>query len=452
MANDIQPLPNAPNRRVALAGLAGLALAAAAGPGRTPDDPLSGHWQGVADLPGDRMAFSLDFSRTASGASIGSIDIADSGVFRLGLLDVAVDGNRVRFAMPFGGQAIPFEGEIAGDRLAGRLQLGTESAPFSLVRRWDASPPYVEEPVTIVNGDVRLNGALLMPAGPGPHPAMLFQHSGRPDTRQPWLFWADHFARNGIAGLVYDNRGADGPRDTPWVDFSDVASDALAALHFLRRTPGVDRHRVGLFAVSQGGWIAPMVAARDSSLAFVALVSPPGLSQAPTVLYEARREMEASGLAPAQVTAGVAAKQRFERMLLEGASDDALDAFRASVLDQPWFRYVGLMPRGHWHRGWWRRNGAQDPGRWWPRVQAPLLALHGDRDVELPVPESLAALQAAYRAGGRRTLTTRIFPGADHSLRIRRGVRPVRAPEVMATLTAWVRAHARLRPVSRRTR
>ena len=452
MANDIRLIPNAPNRRSALAGLAAFALAAVAGPVGAQDDPLSGRWEGVAELPGDRMAFVLNFSRSASGEPGGTVDIADAGVFQLALQDVAIEGNRVRFGIPFGGQAIPHEGEIRGDVLTGRLRLGDSSSPFSLARQRGGAVPYTEQAVTIVNGGVRLDGALLIPAGPGPHPAILFQHSGRPDTRQPWLYWADHFARNGIAGLVYDNRGAGGPRGTPWVDFADVASDALAAVRLLKRRPEIDPRNIGLFAVSQGGWIAPMVAARDPSIAFVALVSPPGLSQVPTVLYEARREIEAAGLPPAEVEAGVAAKQRFERMILDGASDDALDAFRASVQERPWFRYIGLLPRGHWHRGWWRRNGEQDPARWWLRVRAPVLAFYGDRDVELPVAESLAALRTAYRAGGRRTLTTRIFPGADHSLRVLKGLRPVRAPGVMAALTDWVRSQVRLRPGPRRTR
>ena len=444
MANDIGPILDAPNRRTALAGLAGFALAVAAAPAWAQGDPLSGRWQGMAELPGDRMPFGLTFSRSAAGVWHGTVDIANSGVFRLALLEAALEGNRVRFGMPFGGQTIPFEGEVREESLVGTLRLGDVSAPFSLTREQHSAAPYAEEAVTIASGGVQLRGTLFRPAGPGPHPAIQFQHSGRPDTRQPWLFWADHFARSGIAGLVYDNRGSEGPRSAPWVDFSDVASDALAALRFLRRRPGIDPRHVGLFAVSQGGWIAPVVAARDPSVAFVALISPPGLPQVPTVLYEARRELEAAGLPPAEVAAGVAAKQRFERMILDGASDDVLDAFRASVQDRPWFRYVGLLPRGHWHRGWWRRNGAQDPARWWARVRAPVLALYGDRDVELPVPESLAALQAAYRAGGRRTLTTRVFAGADHSLRVLKGLRPVRAPGVMAMLTSWVRARAGL--------
>lgn len=443
MANDIA-FKFVLNRRSALAGLAGLALTSAAGPGWSQSDRLSGRWKGVAKLPSDSMAFSVTFAQAKSGALTGYVDIPDSGVFQLGLEDVSIKGNRVRFGMPFGGNSLPFEGEIRGSALTGSFQAGEASAPFSLVRQRSSSPPYAEEAVTIVNGDVRLRGALLVPAGRGPHPAILFQHSGRPDTRQPWLYWADHFARNGIAGLVYDNRRSGGPRNTPWVDFSDVASDALAAVRFLKQRRDIDRRHLGLFAVSQGGWIAPMVAARVSSIAFVALISPAALPQAKTVLYEARREMKGAGLSQAEVSAGVAAKGRFERMILEGASDDALDAFRASVQDRPWFSMIGLLPRGHWHRGWWRRNGGGNSATWWRQVQAPVLAYYGDQDVELPVQESLAALRAAYGAGGRRTLTTRVFVGADHSLRIRKGLRPVRAPQVMPALTSWVRSQAAL--------
>lgn len=431
----------AATRRGVMLGMASLAAVGAA---RSPVD-ASGRWTGVAELPGDRMAFAVTVARDAAGAATATVDIPDSAILRLPLGDVSVDADRIRFALPVDGASIPFAGERSGDTIRGRLRLGDAVAPFVLTRAAPAPSRYAEEPVTIAGAGASLTGALLHPHGPGPHPAIVFQPLARPETRQPWLFWADHFARRGVAALVWDNRGSDGPRGAPWSDFSDIAADAAAAIRLLRARRDIDPRRIGLFTVSQGAWIAPMVAAADPGLAFVALRSAPGLSQQRTVLFEARRELEKRGFSPADVAAAVAVKARFEQMLIAGADDDALDSVREGVRDRPWFRHIGLMPRGHWHRGWWRRNAVRDPARDWGRVRAPVLDLYGERDVELPVTESIAAMAAAYRPGGARTLTTRVFAGADHALCVQRGVRPVLADGVAATLTDWVLAHARPR-------
>jgi pimeloyl-ACP methyl ester carboxylesterase len=215
-------------------------------------------------------------------------------------------------------------------------------------------------------------------------------------------------------------------------------------VRLLRRRRDILPQRIGLFAASQSGWIAPIVASREpGAVAFVAMISGPGTTLARTVLYEAEMELRSRGFAPDQIRAGVEAKAAFERLIVSGASDDKLDAVRSAVAKEPWFPHVGILPRGHWYRAWWGEVGRFDPSPYWRRVRCPVLNLYGDQDVELPVAQSVRAMNAAFAGSRSRQLTQHIFAGADHSLSIRRGLRPVRAPGVMDMLTNWVQQRAR---------
>ena len=429
---------NAFSRRAVL-GMAAGVLASAAGPQPRADSGsgLAGHWAGTAQLPGDPMSFSIDLRSTANGGLAGMIDIPSSGVMRLPLRDVAASSGGLRFGVPFGGAAIPFSGRVDGESILGQLTLGPQSAPFRLERQATPHPPYREEPIEFANGPVKLAGTLFVPNTLARYPVILFQQSTHPESRQPWVYWADWFAKRGVGGLIYDNRGTGASTGSPRVPFEQIASDGLAALAMLKARSDVGQ--VGLFAVSQGGWVAPLVARRAGrKLAFVAMVSGPGTSIGETVLVEARRELEARGFSAAEVEAGVAAKRRVERMIVAGASDEAIDAARAQVSAERWFEHIGLMPRGHWQRQWWRQVGGFDPAPHWRRVNIPVLDLYGGRDKELDPRASMAALGAAFAGRRSRLLTQILFEEADHALTVRKGIRPVRLPAAMDRLTQWV--------------
>jgi len=162
------------------------------------------------------------------------------------------------------------------------------------------------------------------------------------------------------------------------------------------------------------------------------------------VLHESEMELRGRKFPPDQIRLAVETKARVEGLIASGAGDDVIDAARAPYVNEPWFQHIGLVPRGHWHRDWWRKVGSFDPGPYWERVRIPVLNLYGDQDVELPPLESMRAMEAAFRRGRNRKLTQHLFKGADHSLSVRRGMRPVRAPGVMDILTAWVRREAGL--------
>src|SRR2546429_564587 len=82
-----------------------------------------------------------------------------------------------------------------------------------------------------------------------------------------------HFARRGIATLIYDNRGSGESTGYPRAGFDDLAGDVLAALQLLKGRKDIDPKQIGLWAGSQAGWISPLAASRSKDVAFVMLMS-----------------------------------------------------------------------------------------------------------------------------------------------------------------------------------
>jgi dienelactone hydrolase len=136
---------------------------------------------------------------------------------------------------------------------------------------------------SIVNGGIRLAYSIDFPAGSGPFPAVVFGHGSGQVTRQQLRPLAQQLTARGFAVLRFDKRGVGESTGVysgvgvanSFAMFADLSSDVVAAVRFLRTQPGIDATRVGLFGVSQAGWILP-VAARDlGDAAFMVLWSGP---------------------------------------------------------------------------------------------------------------------------------------------------------------------------------
>ena len=119
---------------------------------------------------------------------------------------------------------------------------------------------------------------------------MIFDH-------QPFGVIADHFARNQIATFRYDDRGVGkSTGDFASATSHDLANDAEAAFRFLRNRDELRDKLVGICGHSEGGLLAPMIAARNSEVGFLILMAAPGvdgkaiiLSQGPLLLLWRRR-------------------------------------------------------------------------------------------------------------------------------------------------------------------
>ena len=230
-----------------------------------------------------------------------------------------------------------------------------------------------KEDVRFRNGNVTLAGTLTLPPGSGPFPAIVFLHGSGPVTRDVIL--AEYFATQGIATLAYDKRGTgeSGGTYTHNVDAQELerlAGDALAAVAFARARADIDARRVGLWGISQAGWIAAIVA-RSPDVAFSVLVSGPAVSLGEENYYSS----------------------------LTGDDGDGTRLPEPVVMERM------------------RRYGARgfDPRPFLRQIAGPSLWIFGDRDPSIPVEMSVAVLDS-MRRHHQRPITIHRFPNGNHLL------------------------------------
>jgi pimeloyl-ACP methyl ester carboxylesterase len=275
-----------------------------------------------------------------------------------------------------------------------------------------------EEEVRFCAGGNTLAGVLVLPSTPGPHPAVAFVHGSGALGRNDWTLHPplrEHLARHGFACLCWDKPGV-GASGGDWTQqsFHDRAREAIDAVKFLRRRAEIDPGHVGLWGISQGGWIGPLAASLSSDVAFLILVSAPAGTIAEQDLFRVEQGMRADGMPPEDIGRALDfARRRIE--LLRSGTFEALDSAQREVARHRWFAdYVHrLGPRDF---AFGVKNIAYEGQSALERVQCPVLVIVGERDTVVPAKEGAATIADILTRAGNADVTVKIFPDADHFL------------------------------------
>src|SRR5206468_7159712 len=186
--------------------------------------------------------------------------------------------------------------------------------------------PHNTDSVEVHNGDVVLRGELLVPATGGRRPAIVLAHGSGPATRHVGM-WNVFFVRLGMAVLSLDKRGAgESTGDFRTASMDDLASDWLAGVTFLKSRSDIDPRRIGVHGSSQGGWTAPLMAARSSDVAFVIVRAGSGTNLADTILHEVEWGAREKGLSEAEISEAMTAARAAMTMMARGAAAGEYDA------------------------------------------------------------------------------------------------------------------------------
>jgi pimeloyl-ACP methyl ester carboxylesterase len=300
--------------------------------------------------------------------------------------------------------------------------------------------------VRIEAGDITIAADLLQPTASAVlRPGVVVIHgSGGSDRRNAWAAGFAHgLAARGFAVVLPDKRGS-GETDGDWrtADFETLAADAIAAVRWLQRQPGVDHRRVGVLGLSQGGHIAPLAAVRASSdIAFVITVSSSTVPMFDQMIDEVEKAHERANV-PQDVAAAVTALHHAAAaVMFEGAPFDEYLRQRTVLAAGPHAPLVASMPDdpGHWLWRWARLVGRYDPLVYWSRLQVPALVAYGARDTQIRVARSVARLEPLLTGAVARSIDISIYGDTGHPL-----YEPDRAEirrEFLDHAASWVRAH-----------
>ncbi len=431
---------------------------------------IDGAWEGTLDV-GQKLRMVLHLTTTRDGLDA-TLDSPDQGASLIAATGVKRDGSTLTVEIALiGGK---FQGAIAKDltSIDGTFSQGGGSFPLSLKRKSLDKPgskpqeprrpqnpekpyPYRAEDIKYANpvAGIQLAATLTIPAGKGPFPAVvLITGSGQQDRdeslmgHKPFLVLADFLTRKGIAVLRSDDRGAGGSGgDFAAATTADFATDAESAVAYLRTRPEVDAHRIGLAGHSEGGVIAPMVAARNRNIAFIVMMAGTGVPGDQIVVAQVVAGGEAAGLShDAASAAGI--RQRRILDLVEHEKDEAAlkQKLRDELKDAPTAQFDTVYRQ--LTSPWYRYFLTYDPAPALRKVTCPVLAINGEKDIQVPPKLNLPAIRKALQEGGNKNFETVELPGLNHLFQHAKTgavseyaqIEETLAPEALDKIASWI--------------
>jgi hypothetical protein len=292
--------------------------------------------------------------------------------------------------------------------------------------------PYIVEEVEIFNPEtnVRLSGTLTAPYDYKCDKVVILVSGSGLQNRdeeilghKPFLVLSDYLTRNGIAVIRYDDRGfGKSTGDAINATTYDLSLDAESVVEFIRNDSRLKDMKIGIIGHSEGGMIAPMVATRNSDVDFIVMLAGPAVEISQLMARQNYDVLKSSGISEdvAKQYAQLATKEykvlkdkklsidekkakilatmkEMENLVPSGSDEEALQA-NVEIMFSPWMYYfINFNPQDYLCK-----------------VKIPLLALNGDKDVQVYSTDNLAGVEKAMKKAKNPNYKTIELKGLNH--------------------------------------
>lgn len=409
---------------------------------------IIGNWEGKLEVQKMQLRITFHIHKTDE-IYTATLDSPDQGAFDIPVDSIFYSDKHLKLIMnklgaEYSGNYLPEKDEISGDF----TQMG-QSFPLNLKRIGDNEVkkkkyqepdkpyPYVSEDITFRNkkANITLAGTLTLPKKNGIFPAVILISGSGAQNRdeellghKPFLIISDYLTRKGIAVLRFDDRGtAKSEGNFKTATSKDFATDAEAAFNYLLSRTEIDNKNIGLIGHSEGGLIAPMLAAENKNIAFIVLLAGPGLTGEKILLMQSQLIGKANGATDKELKISnklnkkiytlqknekdtSLLKQKITSLLSDEfkkqeatskLSEEQIKALinrQIKILTSPWFNYFL----------------SYNPVPTLEKVNCPVLALFGSKDLQVPPEADKKVIEKALKKGGNTDFKTLIIPDLNH--------------------------------------
>ncbi len=327
--------------------------------------------------------------------------------------------------------------------------------------------PYIVEEVSYGDAEVSLSGTLTLPKTAGPFPVVILIHGSsrldRDETilgHKPFLVLSDHFTRNGIAVLRFDKRGvgkSTGNYDNATI--KDFCDDVAKGVEYLKSRPDIRGNQIGLVGHSEGGIVAPMLAAKSPDIAFIVLMAGTGVNGEEIFCEQGRIRHRADGVDEEMIAidtqirkmvTGIIKKEP-NRDLAREQIDDVLAKFllRLTENQRAWVNSNFVITEewvNRFNAPWGHFYFSYEPSLALRQITIPVLALNGDLDLVVSPKQNLPCIDKALKEAGNQDYTIIELPKLNHAFQTCKigtwdeyeQIEETVAPSALNIMTDWI--------------
>lgn len=408
---------------------------------------ISGKWNGILKVQGIQLRLVFNITQTDKGYS-STMDSPDQGAQGIPVTSTSYENSILKLEISSAG--IQYEGTLNKENVfVGTFKQAGQSYPLNLTKekvekekvirpQEPTKPyPYYSEDIKFENtkDKIVLAGTLSLPEKDGNFPAVILISGSGPQNRdeellghKPFLILADHLTKNGIAVLRFDDRGtAESTGDFKTATSLDFARDVEFAIKYLQTRKEINKNQIGLIGHSEGGIIAPMVAAKSKDINFIVLLAGTGIRGDQLLLLQQELIGKASGISDTVLQKVKAINKGAFEILLKSNNPDSLEIeltsyIKQAIKDNPESEKPAGMSEEDYVKlqvnqltsPWMNYFIKYDPAPILEKVKCPVLAINGEKDLQVPAKVNLEAIEKALEKGGNKNITTKELPNLNH--------------------------------------
>ena len=394
---------------------------------------ITGQWNGILTIQGQELPLIFKIEKNGNDYK-STLDIPAQGAKGIAVTSTTFVSSKLTLKIATIGAE--FVGDLnAEEKIVGNLNQSGATFPLILSkgaitspkRPQEPKPPfsYYSEDVKFLNpkANIKLAGTLTLPKKEGKYPVIVMITGSGAENRdeeifghKPFLVIADHLAKNGIGVLRFDDRGfAQSEGNFATATSEDFATDVESAVAYLKTRKDVNLKKIGLMGHSEGGIIAPMVAARSNDVAFIVLLAGPGISGYELLPLQGELINRASGMSEADALAA--------KKMSQGAFDIVKNSTDSKTLEADltaYFKKIGMPEKEAKNNArqtaapWTQFFIKYDPTTALKKVKVPVLAVNGEKDLQVPADIDLKVIKETLEKSGNKKVTTIKFPNLNH--------------------------------------
>ncbi|MCU0467226.1 MAG: alpha/beta hydrolase [Arcicella sp.] len=444
---------------------------------------ITGPWNGTLNVGAAKLRVVLNLTKNDSVYKA-TLDSPDQGAKGIPVQTVDFQNSKLRLAIAAAG--IEYLGELQGEKIIGTFKQGGKEFPLdlskgSIISEAPKRPqepqkpyPYYSEDVIFENNNahISLAGTLTLPTKEGVFPAVILISGSGPQNRdeellghKPFLVISDYLTRRGIAVLRFDDRGVGQSKGVfKTATSADNASDVEAGVAYLKTRKEIKE--IGLIGHSEGGLIAPMVAAQNKNVSFIVMLAGTGIRGDKLLLMQEELISRANGVSEKDIQTSQKANSKVFEMIIKSDNDEQLKSNMTKYLQEFLKENPGAekpkdmkdedfiaMQIKQMVTPWMIFFMKYDPVNNLSLVKCPVLALNGEKDLQVPPQENLTAIKNSLKQAGNQDITTKMYPNLNHLFQECKTGSPIEYPSieqtfsplVMEDFTNWIKARTGLK-------